>query len=29
MKKGSLWWFQSRGEGEAAFLRTVISAREI
>ena len=29
MKKGSIWWFQSRGEGEAAFLRAVVSAKEV
>ena len=29
MKKGSVWWFQSRGSGESAFLRAVISTKEI
>lgn len=29
IKKGSLWWLQSRGPGEAAFLRAVVGAREI
>jgi len=28
MKKGGLWWFQLRDEGDPAFLRAVISPRD-
>jgi phosphohistidine phosphatase len=29
IKKGAVWWFQSRGEGEAAHLRAVVSTKDI
>lgn len=29
MKKGSIWWFQSREPGEPAFLRSVLRPRDL